>query len=168
MSWIKQISLGKTVLFAASCALLAAGAAPAQDALAPAPVERLPEIEINRDARDLQAEVRPRPVDRDVVDTALVFTNLGGEDRRVRCVGFDHEGRKVGRIWLKVPALGLRYALASDVSSHRDFIGSVQCGAGPNVAGSVVLLGPGLTDLPVLQPQLDQAGRIRFPLVATY
>ncbi len=168
MRGYKLNSLGKSVLFALCCVLGTALAASAQDFAVAIPADVDPGVEVRRDARELQAEVRPRPVDRDVADTALVFTNLGREDHRVFCVGFDDEGRRVGRAWLKLPARGLRYLLASDLSRGKDFIGHAQCSGGRNVTGSLVFLGPDLTDLPVLQPELGDAGRIRFPLVATY
>ncbi len=169
MTRYKLNSFAISFVFALSCVLLAAGAASAQTAFraAKAAVAN-PGIEVDRDARELQAEIRPRPDEPDVADTALVFTNVGGRDQMVKCVGFDSDGHPVGRIWLKLPALGLRYALASDLSRDRDFIGSAHCSGGANVVGSVVLLGPDLTDLPVLQPKVGQSGRIRFPLVATF
>lgn len=126
-----------------------------------------PGVEILRDATDLSIDLRPRPVDDlDVADTALVFTNLGARASRVKCVAFGKNGAPVGRAWLKLPALGLRYLLASDLSSDRDFVGHAQCAVAAGVKGSAIFLGPGLTDLPVLNPA--GPGRVRFPLVATY
>ena len=112
-------------------------------------------------------DLRPRPVDDvDVADTALVFTNLSGRNARVKCVAFGKNGAPLGRAWLRLPALGLRYLLASDLSNDRDFVGHAQCAVAAGVKGSALFLGPGLTDLPVLNP--DGPGRVRFPLVATY
>jgi hypothetical protein len=130
-------------------------------------------IEIERDAVTLQDELRVRDIDRDVADTALVFTNLGNTDGYAHCMAFDGDGRRIGRARVKLPALGVRYLLASDISRGRDFIGHAQCGAAVTVKGTAIFLGPGLTDLPSMQPSIQPAatalyGRIRFPLVATY
>ena len=142
--------------------------APTADLVAQAPIDfRDPGVQIVRDATDLAIDLRPRPVDDvDVADTALVFTNLGARGSRVKCVAFGKNGAPVGRAWLKLPALGLRYLLASDLSNDRDFVGHAQCAVAAGVKGSAIFLGPGLTDLPVLNPAAP--GRVRFPLVATY
>jgi hypothetical protein len=123
--------------------------------------------EVVRDTARLTDELRPRPHDDvDVADTAMTFTNLTGHNTRVLCAGFNKNGRVIGRKWLRVPRLGLRYLLASDLSRDADFVGHVQCAARAGVIGSAVFLGPDITDLPAINP--DGPGRIRFPLVATY
>jgi hypothetical protein len=105
-------------------------------------------VEVARDAEQLQEVLRPPP-DIDFTDTALVFTNPTGRVGYVTCAGYNANGRAVGRIWLKVPANGLRFALASDLSGDVDFIGSAGCWAWPSVVGSAFLLRPGaITDLP--------------------
>ena len=125
-------------------------------------------VQITRDATELTDALRPRPPeDADVADTALVFTNEGGVPERVRCVGFNKNGRAVGRAWVAIPARGLRYLLASDLSYGRDFVGQVQCAAAVQIKGSAVLLGQNVTDLPAIQVQ-GTFGRLRFPVVATY
>ncbi len=124
-------------------------------------------VEITRDGVELRDELEPRDLDRDVADTALVFTNLGGRSTRVRCVAYDGNGAPIGRAWVRVPALGVRYLLASDLANGTDFIGHVQCGTLISVRGTAVFLGAGITDLPSVQPKRYN-GRIRFPLVATY
>lgn len=151
-----------TTLGLTTCALLLAPPALAQVA-----VSVDDGIEVDRDVDALVDDLRPRDIDRDVADTALIFTNLGNTARRVRCVGFDKNGQPVGRVWLRVPALGLRYALASDLSNGVDFIGHAQCSSAVAVKGTAIFLGPGLTDLPARNPSRVY-GRIRFPLVATY
>lgn len=125
--------------------------------------------EIVRDATDLAVDLAPRDVDRDVADTAMVFTNIGA-DARVFCVGFNKQGVPVGRAWLKVPRLGLRYLLASDLSDGADFVGHAQCAAPGTVRGSAVFLGAGFSDLDVEQTDrlTRRIGRIKFLLVATY
>ena len=112
-----------------------------------------------------------RPDDPDVTDTVLIFTNLGNQGGRVLCRAFDKHGRNVGRAWLAVPKLGLRYAIASDISHDVDFVGSVQCFVAADVVGSAVLLAAGeLSDLPVVNgdERAPTPRRIAFPVVATY
>jgi len=144
--------------------LLAAGPAPAQEALAP----DLPEVEIARGEADLRDRLM-RPADPDVLDTALLFNNTGKRGAAVRCVGFDHDGQPVGRVALRVPGLGLRFVLGSDLANGRDFLGSVQCASEGRVLGSAVLLAPGgLSDLPARQGDGVGSIRIRFPVVGAY
>ena len=124
-----------------------------------------PAREIARDAATLETELRLP--DRDRVDTALVFTNTGRERARVDCTAINRNGQRIGRIWLHVPPRGLRYALASDLSNGRHFVGSVECHAPSRVLGSAVLLAPlAMTDLRV--QQLQGIGTILFPVAATY
>ena len=150
-----------SVLLAAALYAIAPNAG-AQESAAP---DRGPEIV--RDAVELTRELRPRPVDDvDVADTALVFTNTG-LPARVYCAAFNKQGERVGRAWLKIPRLGLRYMLASDLSNDTDFVGHVQCSTGSRVKGSAVFLGPGFSDLPVQQVERG-VGRMLFHLVATY
>lgn len=149
-----------TIIQIAIAALLLAPIASAKTA-----VEADDGVEIDLDARALQDELRPRPVDTDVADTVLIFTNFG-KDARVRCVGFDRNGEPVGRAWAKVPSLGLRIILASHLSDGRDFVGHAQCGVPKGVKGTAIFLGPALTDLPAINPK--KAGRIQFPVVTTY
>jgi len=151
-------------ILAVSAALLAiAPSAAAQDMLESGDAG----IEITRDALELRHDLRPRPDEPDVADTALVFTNEGGSSARVRCVAFNSRGHAIGRAWLAVPGLGLRYVLASDMAHGRDFVGQVQCAAPVRIKGSAVLLGADVTDLPAFQIQ-GTFGRLRFPVVATY
>jgi hypothetical protein len=110
--------------------------------------EPLEEVEVIRDAVELK-EAMESTYDRDFVDTALVFTNQRRWGARVHCVGYDGNGRPVGRVWLKVPPRGVRFAFASDVANDRDFIGSVRCRTRGRVLGSAFLLKPlAITDLP--------------------
>jgi len=133
----------------------------AQVAVAP----ELEEVEITRDAAALRTEIDV--ADRDLVDTALVFSNLGRNQARVACRASDADGNPVGRIYIRVPAGGLRYALASDLSNDQDFAGSVICRANPRVRGSAVLLAPlAMTDLSV--QHLRRGSLIIIPVAATY
>lgn len=139
----------------------------ASSASAITPVETADDgVEIDRTSAELGDELRPRDVDRDIADTALVFTNFSGTSARVRCVAYDRDGHAVGRAWVGVPALGVRYLLASDFANGADFIGHARCGTSRAVRGTAVFLGGGITDLPAIQPR-PYSGRIRFPLVAT-
>jgi hypothetical protein len=122
-------------------------------------------VEVARDATDLRDEV-DRP-DRDIVDTVLAFTNLGQGAARVSCVAFAANGEPVGSIWISVPANGMRFALASDISGSRDFTGHARCRTGPRVLGTSVLLAPGaITDLSVRQ--IRRPGMTIFTVIATY
>ncbi|MCS5636949.1 MAG: hypothetical protein NZ990_10555 [Myxococcota bacterium] len=153
-------SFARKVLWAALLALLVPGYASAQvDAFS-----AIDEIEISRDAAELQAQIDLR--DRDLVDTALVFTNIGLGSARVACRAFDANGDPVGRIRMHVPANGLRFVLASDLSHGQDFVGHVMCRTG-RVIGSAVLLAPSaITDLKA-RP-MRRLGSTLFPVVASY
>jgi hypothetical protein len=100
----------------------------------------------------------------------LIFTNKTNTRRPVKCVAFGKNGDPVGRAWLRVPGLGLRYAFASDIANNLDFVGHVQCYVGADVIGSSLLLAGGqVTDLPVDNGAMVSTGRrILFPVAATY
>jgi hypothetical protein len=127
--------------------------------------------DVSRDGGDLTVDVRVA-VDRDtdVADTALVFTNTGDAAARVVCRAFDKNGQALGsRTGASVPARGLRYLRASDLSDGADFVGSAICAAGGPMLASGIFLAPGaMTDLDVHQRERRKHSRIRFPLVATY
>jgi hypothetical protein len=123
-------------------------------------------VEVARDAFELREQMTHPDIDR--VDTALVFTNAGSAHQRVVCVGFDEWGHRVGAIWLRVPAHGLRYARASDLSSGVDFVGSAECKSRGHIIATSVLAGPDLTDLPAQTQVRDGGTHIRFPLLVTY
>jgi hypothetical protein len=158
---IKYLTMGLPVI----CLILAASATPAAAQELDA-VEVAGEVEVDRDADALQADLRSvTDHDRDVVDTALVFNNLGAERVAVACRGFDKNGNYVGGAIARIPGHGLRYLRASDLSNGRDFVGSATCHTTNRVAGESVLLAPGgLTSLRIQQRRLQ----VRFPLVATY
>ena len=110
-------------------------------------------MEIDRTGTDLRSEVAVRPNDRVTTDTAVVATNTSGRPARVMCAALDSNGNALGRAAMRVPAKGLRYLRASDLSNGRDYVGQVRCRTGnEGVQGSAFLLGPaGVSDLPVLQ-----------------
>jgi hypothetical protein len=124
-------------------------------------------VDVARGIDTLPDEIEPTPQDSDVADTALVFTNMSRSTTAVKCVAFNKNGRPIGRTRTVVPPLGLRYVLASDMSNGVDFVGQVQCAPRGRIVGSVVFIGPAVTDLPVHNGKLGES-RIRFPLVAHY
>ncbi len=127
--------------------------------------------EIVRDAATLVDAIRPHPDDPDVTDTVLIFTSKAQDRGRAVCKAFGKNGNVVGRAWLHVPGLGLRFALASDIANDLDFVGSVHCWASTNLIGSAVLLAAGeLSDLPVQNGRFSalRGRRVLFPVVATY
>ena len=160
------------VLLAAGALLLlsAAPAALAQDASSydREAVRSMEPVEVARDGAALIDALRVRPEERDVADTALVFTSYSPHRQRVVCVAFNRNGRPVGKTATILPPHGVRYVLASDLADDLDFVGSAQCGTHSTVKGTAVFLGPGLTDLPVRQVRASGIGRMAFPLIATY
>lgn len=130
-------------------------------------LEAIDVVEIAREIDALPDEIEPDPDAPDLADTALVFTNMSRRSAWVKCVGFNKNGEPVGRTSTRVPPLGLRYVLASDISNGEHFIGQVQCKPKGPLVGSVVFIGPSITDLPVRNGNLGKS-RIRFPLVAHY
>jgi len=167
------------LLLAGACMITAQNAFAEQSAAGPSTekvyagevkteIQRLGEVVIDRGLDTLPDDIRP-PIDPDTADTVLVFTNLGSTYAAVKCVAFNRNGRPIGRTATRVPALGVRYVTASDISDGLDFIGHVQCARSGRIVGSAVFVGPGFTDLPVIHPSSSQdAGRIRFPLVVHY
>ena len=138
---------------------------PAETKIMTPDVESLEEVDVSRPIDELPDDVEPD--DPDTVDTALVFTNQTNRHARVKCVAFDKNGEPVGRSRSAIPPRGVRYVLVSDMSAGADFIGQVQCAPYGKLIGSVVFLGPDITDLPVRNGRLGKS-RIRFPLVAHY
>ncbi len=128
-------------------------------------------VDFERSAAELRDRIERPPVDPDRADTAVVLTNSGNTRAYAICWAFDDDGKPLGRTRIKIPPLGLRWVLASDLSNDQDFIGSVRCYVSGNLHGSAVFFGPGITDLPVRPvPQVATATghRIEFPLVAHY
>jgi len=130
-------------------------------------------INARDDARteaELKVDVRQAiERDTDVANTALIFNNTTGQDTLVVCSAYSAEGRMLGRKTAQIPARGLRYLRASDISKGVDFIGSAVCSSRARVAASAVFLAPGaMTNLDVIQLGPWDDTSIRFPLVATY
>ena len=59
--------------------------------------DEVPEVEIDRNGDALRDEIRPRPTDTDVADTALVFTNQTRHRIEVRCLARNDDGETIGR-----------------------------------------------------------------------
>jgi hypothetical protein len=125
--------------------------------------------EIDRRADTLRDRIeQPPDPDRDVADTAVVLTSLTYNRAVATCAAFDGNGALIGRARVRIPRMGLRWLLASDISNDVDFIGSAHCFVAGKVAVTAVFLGPGITDLPVQPEVVDGMYRIAIPLVAHY
>lgn len=124
----------------------------------------------SRDEAQLKLEVRAAVErDTDVANTALVFNNATNEATAVFCTAYSADGRVLGRKTARIPARGLRYLRASDLSGGADFIGSAVCSTRARIAASAVFLAPGaVTSLDVIQMGPWDDTKMRFPLVATY
>ena len=115
---------------------------------------------------DLEASTH---LDRDVADTALVFSNATDHRIVVKCVAIGANGQILGRAHTHVPGNGLRYLRASDISNGVDFVGSAACKANGRADGSVIFLAPSaITSLKVKQRGRRGRTTFRFPVVASY
>jgi hypothetical protein len=152
----------RILLFASTAALLMlADLAGAQE---------VAEVDEARDEIELQADVRDA-IDRDtdVANTALVFNNASRVATTVHCTAYSANGKAIGRKIARIPALGVRYLRASDLSGGADFVGSALCKARGSVVPSAVFLAPGsITNLDILRKKRKKTTWMRFPLVATY
>jgi hypothetical protein len=124
-------------------------------------------VQITRSATELQDMLK---IDRDVdvIDTALIFNNPRGHRTLVACVGYNANGRALGHAFAVVPANGVRFIRASDISNGRDFIGSAQCKARARVIPSSFIVGVGFSDAPARVVNGWDNSSIRFPIVASY
>lgn len=108
--------------------------------------------EISRDAVELADLIRPQPVpDPDILETAIVFTNVINRAAKVICVAHDQNGQPVGHVTVRIPPQGLRFVRGSDLSDGKDFIGHAKCKGEGALRISGFLISNGLTDLPVNQ-----------------
>ena len=124
-------------------------------------------IQVVRGADQLQAMLKRRP-DVDVIDTALVFNNPRRHKTLIACVGYGANGNVLGRAYTVVPANGLRFIRASDISNGRDFLGSAKCKARARVIPSSFIVGVGFSDAPARVVNGWDDSSIRFPVVASY
>ncbi|MDP6377344.1 MAG: hypothetical protein QF515_18855 [Pseudomonadales bacterium] len=126
--------------------------------------------DIDRDGDALRDELSLRPDDRDITDTAVVATNTSSQPAVMICAAFDSNGHKLGAASMRVPAKGLRYVRASDLSNGIDYVGQVKCRTGNHgIHGSVFLMGPGgTTDMPVLQRGVNGSKHIVAPVTASF
>jgi len=146
---------------------MAPRAVPVRPAVDPAELD-VPQIDIERDGDALRDEIRPRPHDTDVADTALVFTSHVAQVVYVKCVARDQSGTVVGRTRTRLPARGLRYLRASDFSDGRDFVGHADCKSSGHVTATGILFGAEITDLPSKSRRRGRGMQHEFPLIATY
>lgn len=127
--------------------------------------------DVARDGAALQVDIRDA-IDRDtdVADSALVFTNTGDFEGRVICRAIDMNGQAIGsRTGVTVPAGGVRYLRASDLSDGADFVGRAVCVARRPMVSSGFFLAPGaMTDLESRRTEQRRHVRMHFPVVATY
>ena len=124
-------------------------------------------IEITRDALDLEALLRDRPEDPNVLDTALILTNQTAAPARARCVAFNQFGEVEARAWVRLAGNGLRVFLASDIVSGR-FVGSVRCKVRGQVAGSAFILGAVFSSAQVKNAIAWNESRISMPVVVAF
>ena len=127
-------------------------------------------VEIDRDAEELRDVLRPRDMDQDYADTALVFANSGARPVKVQCKAWNRGGEGIGRLMTSVPGRGVGFLLASDFGGGLDFVGRAHCRSSRHVIATGFFLGPEITDLAVVsKPSVRQgATDHQFPLVATY
>ena len=165
---ILVVSLSLLAVLALTGALFLGGPVLAKGKAA---VDLTADKELARDGGDLQVDIRDA-IDRDtdVADSALVFTNTGDTEGRVVCRAIDGNGQAVGsRTGVTVPAGGVRYLRASDISDGADFVGRADCVARRPMIASGFFLAPGaITDLKARREQQRRHVRMHFPVVATY
>ena len=157
MTYVRVLALlfGSTLLLAAP--------AGAED---PAPTEG---PEVVRGGAEFQALAAMPSAERTGVETALIFTNVGGSEFRVLCVAYDAEGSPIGHAWMRIPERGMRFLLASDLSAGTDFAGPVECLALGRVVPSGLLLTPsGISDVSSERYHGVHADFVRFPLAASH
>jgi hypothetical protein len=132
--------------------------------------QQLEEIELGREEVQLRVDISDAiERDTDVVNTALVFNNSGRVETVVHCTAYAGNGDVLGRGRTRVPARGVKYLRASDLSDGVDFVGSAVCKARGRVTATAVFLAPGaITDLNVKQNKRRRSTRMRFPLIASY
>ena len=165
-------TLSKSFAFAMFLLLLAATQADAQEVAIASDAMSVNDgedigIQVVRDATELQAMLKRTP-DVDVIDTALVFNNPRRHKTLVARVGYNANGRALGRAYTVVPANGLRFIRASDISDGRDFLGSAKCQARARVIPSSFIVGVGFSDAPAKVINGWDNSVMRFPVVASY
>ncbi len=129
-----------------------------------------PGLLLDRGSDELVADLEDSThVDRDIADTALVFSNATGGRVVVRCMAIGGNGQVLGRARTVIPGNGLRYLRASDLSGGVDFVGSAVCRANGRTDGSVVFLArSAITSLDVKRRYRLGVTSFKFPVVASY
>jgi len=129
------------------------------------------EIEIDRDANELSDYLTgtplPKPEIASLLDTAMILTSVHNTETTAYCYANDKNGNTVGRIRMRIPAMGVLFFLASDIVDERGFVGSVICNAKGFVVGTEVMLGVVTTDIEVMQDNRFEVSSMLFPVTAT-
>ena len=121
-----------------------------------------------------------------VLDTALVFTNVGGRASHAKFTAYDEFGAELSSGEIEIPAGGLVYVLASRIANAAEvdgFVGHVKAKATGRVHGRTIVVGVLGTDVDTInqtkrrRPSADASGiasdeplltsHIIFPVVAT-
>lgn len=135
-----------------------------------AQVDAIVEIEINRDTNELSDFLSgaplPKPEIAALLDTAMVITSIHNTETTAYCYANDHNGNTVGRVRVRIPAMGVRFFLASDIVDQHGFVGTVICTAAGYVVGSEVMLGVVTTDIEVQQDNRFDVSSMLFPVTA--
>lgn len=130
----------------------------------------LVEIEINRDANELSdllsGGILPKPEIAAILDTAMVFTSMHNAETTAYCRASDKNGIAAGRVRVRIPAMGVRFFLASDIVEEHGFVGSVTCTATGYVIGTEVMLGVVTTDISTQQDYRAGLSSLLFPVTA--
>jgi len=138
--------------------------------LASAQSAALQEVEIDRDATQLSdlltGATNPNPEVAALLDTAMVLTSVSGAETTAYCYANDHQGITVGRVRVRIPAMGVRFFLASDVIADRGFVGSIICSAAGYVIGTELMIGILTTDIDVVQEYRSGQSSMLFPVTA--
>lgn len=126
------------------------------------------EIEVDRDTDELKVLVLPDP-GRTMTDTALVFSNPGGSAAIVRCNAYNKNGVWIGRSRTTVPARGVRYIRASDLSGGDNFLGNARCWSARRTIGTGYLVTrEGITATRVVSNRHEATEYFRFPVIGYF
>ena len=128
------------------------------------------EIEIDRDTNQLSdllsGAALPSPGVAAILDTAMVFTSAHPAETTVYCSANDKNGVTVGRVRVRIPTMGVRFFLASDIVEENGFVGTVICSATGFIIGTQVVLGAVTTDIAVQQDFRAGVTNVLFPVTA--
>jgi hypothetical protein len=89
-----------------------------------------------------------------ILDTALVFTNVGGSTSHAKFAAYDEWGEAIGGGEIEIPSNGLVYVLASRIAQAAGldgFVGHVKAKASGRVIARSVILGALGTEIDAVQ-----------------